>query len=292
MEGLLLVDKPQGMSSHDVVNRVRRLSGVRRVGHAGTLDPLATGLLLVSIGRVTRLNEYLVGHGKVYWATVRLGQATNTYDAEGEVTVERPFTSITLAAIEETLPAFRGTIQQRPPAYSAIKKDGQPLYKLARKGIDVDVPMREVVIYKLELVEYVPPFLQLDIHCSSGTYIRSIAHDLGAAMGCGGHITQLRRTAVDQFNIADAVRLDELTPENIADYLLPPDTAVSTFPRLNLAAKQASDLLMGRFLERTEGDEIGTLARAFDADGVFIGIAIATDGMWRPKKIFHPIINT
>ncbi len=289
MEGLLLVDKPEGMSSHDVVNRVRGLSNVRRVGHAGTLDPLATGLLLVSIGRVTRLNEYLVGHGKAYRATVRLGQTTDSYDAEGEITVERPYTSITAAVIEEVLPAFRGTIQQRPPIYSAIKKNGQPLYKLARKGIEVDVPMREVTISSIEMLDFTPPFLQLEIYCSSGTYIRSIAHDLGEALECGGHITQLRRTAVDRFQVADAVRLNDLTPETIVEYLLPPDTAVSAFPRLDLLVEQANDLLMGRFLERTDGYEIGTLARVFNADGLFIGIAVAADRLWRPKKIFHPL---
>ncbi len=289
MEGLLLVDKPEGMSSHDVVNRVRRLSNVRRVGHAGTLDPLATGLLLVSIGRVTRLNEYLVGHGKAYRATVRLGQTTDSYDAEGEVTVERPYTSITPAAIEKALLAFRGTIQQRPPIYSAIKKNGQPLYKLARKRIEVDVPMREVTISRIEMLDFTPPFLQLEIYCSSGTYIRSIAHDLGEALECGGHITQLRRTAVAHFQVADAVRLNDLTPETIVEYLLPPDTAVSTFPRLDLSTEQANDLLMGRFLERTDGYAIGTLARVFNADGLFIGIAVAADRLWRPKKIFHPL---
>ena len=288
MEGLLLVDKPEGMSSHDVVNRVRRLSGVRRVGHAGTLDPLATGLLLVSIGRVTRLNEYLVGHDKKYAATVRLGQATNTYDAEGEVSEERPFSTITPATIANALPAFRGIIQQRPPIYSAIKKDGQPLYRLARKGIEVDIPTREITIYALDVLDYSPPFLQLDIHCSSGTYIRSIAHDLGQAMGCGGHITALRRTAVNEFDIHNAIALDQLTSDNITDYLLPPDTAVSTFPRLDLSTKQADDLLLGRFIERTDGSEIGTLARVFDENGRFIGIAIAADGVWRPKKMFHP----
>ena len=288
MEGLLLVDKPEGMSSHDVVNRVRRLSGVRRVGHAGTLDPLATGLLLVSIGRVTRLNEYLVGHDKKYAATVRLGQSTNTYDAEGEVSEERPFTAITPATIANALPAFRGTIQQRPPIYSAIKKDGQPLYKLARKGIEVDIPTREITIYALDVLDYSPPFLQLDIHCSSGTYIRSIAHDLGEAMGCGGHITALRRTAVNEFDIQNAIPLDQLTPDNITNYLLPPDTAVTTFPRLDLSTKQADDLLLGRFIERTDGSEIGTLARIFDENGRFIGIAIAADTAWRPKKMFHP----
>lgn len=287
MEGLLLVDKPEGMSSHDVVDRVRRLSSVRRVGHAGTLDPLATGLLLVSIGRVTRLNEYLVGHDKKYAATVRLGQATNTYDAEGEVTEERPFSPITPATISNALPAFRGTIQQRPPIYSAIKKNGQPLYKLARKGIAVDIPTREITIYALDVLDYSPPFLQIAVHCSSGTYIRSIAHDLGQALGCGGHITALRRTAVDQFDIQNGIALDELTADNIADHLLPPETAVSAFPRLDLTSEQAADLLLGRFIERTDGSEIGTLACTFDADGVFIGITIAADGVWRPKKSFH-----
>jgi tRNA pseudouridine55 synthase len=200
LSGVLCVDKPLGMTSHDVVGRTRRVAGLRRVGHAGTLDPLATGVLLLCLGRAARLIEYLVGHDKVYETTVRLGQTTATYDAEGEVLAERPFLHLTLSQIEAALEAFRGDIVQQPPIYSAIKQGGQPLYKLARQGkTEVARPYRPVTIHELTRLSWEPPHLSLRIACSSGTYIRSLGYDLGEALGCGGHLSALRRLAVGRF---------------------------------------------------------------------------------------------
>ncbi len=289
LEGVLNVDKPQGMSSHDVVSVVRRLGGLRRVGHAGTLDPLATGVLLLCLGRATRLVEYLMGQRKQYVTTVRLGQETNTYDAEGGVVAERPFTHITPGKIAAALDHFRGPIQQQPPMYSAIKKDGQPLYKLARQGQEVERPYREVHIYALEMTGWTPPFLELSLTCSSGTYVRSLAHDLGAVLGCGGHVTALRRTAIGDFNVADAVPLDALTSENLAEYLHPPETAVVHLPPLILNEADTRALQMGQPLVCQPEHPHHLLARVYGPDGTFVGIAARQDDCWQAKKIFQGI---
>ncbi len=287
--GVLCVDKPLGITSHDVVNRIRRLAGLRRVGHAGTLDPLATGVLLLCLGRATRLIEYMVGHDKLYETTVRLGQTTATYDAEGDVVAERPYTHLTLTQIQQALEPFRGEIQQQPPLYSAIKQGGQPLYKLARQGvIDVARPFRPVTIHELSLLSWEPPYLSLRIGCSSGTYIRSLGHDLGEALGCGGHLTALRRLAVGEFGVETAVPLDDLTPDNITDYLLPPDTAVRHLPRLNLPETAAADMLQGKPVPQ-DGQPSTQLARAYGPDGHFLGVIAAEDGQWRARKMFPAV---
>lgn len=286
-EGLLNIDKPAGITSHDVVARVRRVTGVRRVGHAGTLDPIATGVLLVGVGRTTRLIEYLVGQPKTYEARLRLGQATNTYDTEGEVTAERPFSHITSAAIETHLAPLRGQIEQRPPVYSAIKKDGQPLYKLARQGIEVDVPTRQVTIYALELLAHDAPLVDLRVTCSAGTYIRSLAHDLGQALGCGAHLTGLRRTAIGAFGVETAVSLPDLTPDNLNDYLQPPDTAVSHFPQLILSREEAQQWQHGMSVShRPDQPTDSELVRTYDENGRFLGISTAQADHWQPKKVF------
>jgi tRNA pseudouridine55 synthase len=242
--GVLNIDKPGGMTSHDVVNRMRRLTGIRRIGHTGTLDPLATGVLLLCIGRATRLSEYLIGQNKRYEATIRLGQETNTYDAEGEIVAEMPVT-VDEEAIQAALSHYRGPISQVPPMFSAVKKDGQPLYKLARQGVEIDRPSREVTIYQLALLEWTPPDLHLDITCSSGTYIRSLAHDLGQLLGCGGHIIALRRPAVGHFLIEQAAPLDELTAERWLDKLQPADTAVAHLPALEFSNEDAASTWEG-----------------------------------------------
>lgn len=288
--GILSVDKPTGITSHDVVGRLRRIAGTRRVGHAGTLDPIATGVLVLAIGRATRLLEYVQGQAKQYRATVRLGQTTATYDAEGEIEEERPFAHLTPAAIATALAPFRGTITQQPPAYSAIKQDGQPLYKLARKGIAVDVPTREVTIYDLTLVSVDLPDVVLDVHCSTGTYIRSLAHDLGAALGCGGHIVALRRTAIGAFAVAESVALDGLTADNWRSYLLPPDTAVAHLPRLDLTATAADQLLLGQLAPRLPAQPPDELVRAYAPDGGFIGIVNGVEDFWKPKKMFPAVV--
>ncbi|MCA9919619.1 MAG: tRNA pseudouridine(55) synthase TruB [Anaerolineales bacterium] len=289
LSGILCVDKPLGITSHDVVGRVRRVAGLRRVGHAGTLDPLATGVLLLALGRATRLIEYLVGHDKVYQTTVRLGQMTATYDAEGDVLEERPFHHLTLPQIENALTQFRGDILQQPPIYSAIKQGGQPLYKLARQGkTEVERPYRPVTIHELTLLNWEPPHLSLRIHCSSGTYIRSLGHDLGEALGCGGHLSGLRRLAVGDFGLETAVPLNDLTPENITDYLLAPDTAVRHLPRVDLPETAAADLLQGKPIPQDD-EPSAELVRAYGPDGEFLGVVAAEGNQWRARKMFPAI---
>lgn len=285
VEGVLNIDKPLGLTSHDVVARVRRLAGTRRVGHAGTLDPLATGVLVVCVGRATRLVEYVVGQEKGYTAVVRLGVATNTYDAEGEVTAEAPLPEgLDVAMLETHLAVFRGEIEQVPPLYSAIKKNGQPLYKLARRGETVALAARPVSVYALELVAWEPPLLRLAVRCGAGTYIRSLAHDLGVSLGCGGHLAGLRRTAVGRFALDGAVELDRLTVENVGEHAQAMDAAVAHLPCLAVTAEQAADLRYGRFIEHEHLPEV--VARAYAPAGDFVGMVRFADGVWRPKKIF------
>jgi len=281
--GLLLIDKPAGPSSHDVVARVRRAAGLRRVGHAGTLDPLASGLLLVGLGPATRLVEYLVGLDKIYETTVRLGQATTTYDAEGEVTAERPV-DLSPEQIAAALAVFRGPIRQRVPAFSAVKRDGRPLYDRARRGEAVDLPERDVTIHALDLLAYEPPLLSLRVACSSGTYIRSLAHDLGAALGVGGHVAELRRTAVGHFTLAEAVALHDLTPETAAARLLPPEAAVAHLPRLDVGESDAARLALGQRLAAPPDAPIGDVA-AFGPEGRFLGVVAIDEDVLRPRKM-------
>ena len=283
LSGFIVIDKPVGPTSHDVVGRVRRLSGVRRVGHAGTLDPLASGVLLVGLGRATRFIEYLVGLPKVYETTVRLGVATTTYDAEGEIVSERPV-ALTLDEIAAALDAFRGPIRQRVPAFSAVKRDGQPLYKQARRGETPDLPERDVTIYELEMLAWESPDLTLRVAASSGTYIRSLAHDLGQALGPGGHITVLRRTAVGEFTTAEAVTLDALTPDNVAGFLRPPELAVAHLPRATFNDEEEARLGNGRRVA-APGDVASGEAAAFGPGGRFLGIVAVEEGEWRPRKM-------
>lgn len=289
--GVLNIDKPAALTSHDVVNQIRRIAGIRRVGHAGTLDPLATGVLLICLGRATRLVEYLTGQPKTYLATIRLGQTTNTYDAEGEITAERPVTA-TPQEIEAALAAFRGPISQLPPMFSAVKQGGRPLYKLARQGEEVERAPRHVTIYELDLdpVGFRKPTgslldIQLRVVCSAGTYIRSLAHDLGQALSCGGHITQLRRTAVGSFTVETAVPLDHLTPDNLPTHLLPPDAAVQHLPRLDVTAEEALALQQGKQIGSQPTPSNTPLARAYDENGRFLGILTAGENGWQPHKI-------
>lgn len=283
LSGLIVIDKPIGPTSHDVVSRLRRLSGIRRVGHAGTLDPLAGGVLLVCLGPATRFVEYLVGLPKVYETTVRLGIATTTYDAEGDVTSERPV-AVTQEAIAGALDAFRGPIRQRVPPFSAVKQGGHPLYKQARRGETFELPEREVTIHALDLLSYEPPDLALRVAASSGTYIRSLAHDLGETLDTGGHITALRRTAVGAFTMAQAVALDALTPDSIAEHLLPPEAAVAHLPRATFDGTQAAQLGNGLRLLAPEDALPGDTA-AFGPGGRFLGVVVAEAGQWRPRKM-------
>ena len=281
--GILLLDKPIGPTSHDAVARVRRAAGLRRVGHAGTLDPLASGLLLLGLGPAARFLEYLVGQDKTYETTVRLGQSTTTYDAEGEVTAERPV-DVSAAQLAAALDAFRGPIRQRVPPYSAVKRDGRPLYESARRGVTLDLPEREVVIHALDLLAFDPPFVSLRVACSSGTYIRSLAHDLGAALGSGGHVAALRRTAVGAFAVTSAVPLDALTPESVAAALLPPEAAVQHLPRIEVGESEAIRLSLGQRLPAAADATQGNAA-AFGPGGRFLGVVEVDGDVIRPRKM-------
>ncbi|HHS97925.1 MAG TPA: tRNA pseudouridine(55) synthase TruB [Chloroflexi bacterium] len=286
MDGILNLNKPQGMTSHDVVDRVRAVARQRRVGHAGTLDPMATGVLLVCLGRATRLAEYLMASPKIYRARIRLGTATDTYDAEGRVVEERPV-RVDRQEVEAALERFRGRILQVPPMYSAIKHKGQPLYRLARQGITVEREPRPVEIYDLRLIRWEPPDLTVEVTCSPGTYIRSLAHDLGQALGCGAHLAGLVRLASGDFRLEDAIPLDELTPERLPEVLLPPDAALRRFPAFHLDEGAARAVRSGRAIAGPPPDG-EPLARAYGPDGSFLAVLEYRPDrrVWHPRKVF------
>ena len=208
-DGALLIDKPAGPTSHDVVENIRRHLGLKKVGHCGTLDPAATGLLVLLLGRATKLSEKLMSDDKVYSGTIKFGETTNSYDADGELVASLPVPPLTLNELNESADTFIGDQMQTPPMVSAIKKDGVPLYKLARKGIEVERKPRLIHIYNFRFSAYNEPFGQFRIACTKGTYVRTIAHDLGQKIGCGGHLATLRRESSGRFDVADALQYEE-----------------------------------------------------------------------------------
>lgn len=210
MHGILLIDKSPGMTSHDVVRRLRRLLGTRRVGHTGTLDPMATGALPVAVGEGTRLVEFLMEGDKEYLATLRLGMTTTTQDAEGDLLDERRWQGVDLVALEKAAADLRGAILQLPPMYSALKRNGVPLHRLARQGVEVEREPRPVTIFRLDILGIELPLVEIAVTCSKGTYVRTLAYDLGEALGCGAHLTALRRTRSGPFAVADCLTLDVL----------------------------------------------------------------------------------
>lgn len=290
IHGLLIVDKEAGWTSHDVVAWVRRLIRQRQVGHAGTLDPLATGVLVLCLGQATRLAEYLQGHPKRYQATIRLGETTDTYDAEGKLVERRPVPLLSREALVSYLRRFQGAIMQRPPAFSAVKVAGIAAHRRARRGEAMALPPREVVISELHLLSWTPPDLSLEIACSAGTYIRSLAHDLGQAIGCGAHLIALRRTASGPFTLADAVPLRELaqwvaTGEWVKR-VLPLAEATRGMPRLTLTPKEMQAVRHGRPIAGPSAAP-GILAAAFSEEGGLIAILRfdATRQLWQPRKV-------
>lgn len=232
-EGILLIDKDAGCTSHDVVNKVRRILKIRSVGHAGTLDPLATGLLVILVGRATKVSQYLMSLDKVYDGEMKLGVETNSQDSEGEVVSELPVPeSVNEAYMREQMASFLGDQYQTPPMFSAKKLNGIPLYKLARQGQEVQREPRFINISKFELLEWNKPAAKFRIACSKGTYVRTVCHDLGKKIGCGAHMTQLRRISSDKFNVENAItveKLSQLSPSAIKKILIPVASAVPSF---------------------------------------------------------------
>ncbi len=224
LDGALLIDKPAGPTSHDVVDAIRRKFGIKKVGHCGTLDPNATGLLIIVLGRGTKLSERLMGDDKVYEGTMKFGEATDSYDADGELTASLPVPPMTLDQLNEDAATFIGDQMQVPPMVSAIKKNGVPLYKLARKGIEVKREPRLIHIYNFRFTEYTEPLAAFKLACTKGTYVRSVAHDLGNKLGCGAHLATLRRSVSGKFDVADAKTLDavmNMSPAELEKRVIP-----------------------------------------------------------------------
>lgn len=266
VSGLVVVDKPAGITSHDVVARVRRLAGTRKVGHAGTLDPMATGVLVLGVNRATRLLGHLTLTDKAYQATIRLGISTTTDDAEGEVTARSDPSALTPQMVEEALEGFVGEIEQVPTVVSAIKVNGQRAYKLARAGEEVVLKARGVRIDEITVTRMELPEVDVTVRCSSGTYIRAIARDLGAVLGVGGHLSALRRTAVGRFGVEQARTLSELNEE----FTMIPiaEAARSTFPVVELTDSQSADVHFGRRLQLS----LDKLSAVFAPDGEFLAL--------------------
>jgi tRNA pseudouridine55 synthase len=291
VNGILNIDKPSGWTSHDVVARVRRLAGQKRVGHTGTLDPMATGVLVVCLGQATRLAEYLVAGSKSYRATVRFGLTTDTWDADGEVLAERPTDSLSREALESLLPQFTGTLMQTPPMHSAIKRQGQPLYRLAHRGIVVERPARQIEISRLNLVAWQPPEAVLEVDCSKGTYIRALAHDLGEALGTGAILSSLQRTRVGQMTLAQAASLDALWAERESgewrQHVVSLYDALAGWPRTIVDQEIIEALSHGRPVELAL-DRQSPLVALYDHQQQLIALVEPAEAPleWRPTKVF------
>ena len=257
VNGIMVLDKPGGMSSNDAVQKAKKLFAARKVGHTGSLDPLATGVLPLCFGEATRLSRYLLESDKKYTTRVIFGVSTDSGDADGKVIRERPVGRLTRAAVDKALDAYRGEIQQVPSMFSAVKHQGQPLYKLARKGIEVERKARSVTVYSIEIGEFAGDELDLDIHCSKGTYVRTIVHELGESLGCGAHVTALRRTMAGPFGESDLVTFEMLgrSGEDIGEgadrkpleaWLQPVSSAVRQWPEVTLTGDAAYYLRQGQ----------------------------------------------
>jgi tRNA pseudouridine55 synthase len=281
-DGLVVVDKPGGMTSHDVVARTRRALGTRKVGHAGTLDPMATGVLVLGVNRATRLLGHLMLTEKAYDATIRLGASTTTDDAEGEVVATASTGHLTEDEVRTALGAFVGEIDQKPTAVSAIKVDGKRAYQRVRDGEDVDLPARRVTVHALEVTDVRGADIDVSLRCSSGTYVRAIARDLGAALGVGGHLVALRRTAVGPFDLSVARTLEDLADD---PSVLPiADAARASFPAVDLGEEDAVHVRVGRPLGLALP---GTGEHAlFAPDGSFLALYEPSGAGARPVAVF------
>lgn len=297
LDGVLVVDKPLGASSNQVLQRARRLYGAAKAGHTGALDPLATGVLPLCFGEATKFSQYLLEADKSYLTTATLGVRTETSDSEGAAVQTRPLPgNLSESRVEAVLEAFRGDIQQVPSMYSALKHQGQPLYHYARKGITVDRPARPVRIHALEFLGLDGDQLALRVECSKGTYIRTLVDDIGEALGCGAHVSQLRRTSAGPFSLAEAVTLESLDAEAakaaeqeqpwtaLDNLLLPVDQMISHFPVQTLESAQAHSILQGQAVRIAAPAEPGECRLYHGAR--FLGLAeVQPDGEVRPRRL-------
>ena len=295
VSGFLNIDKPKGITSHDVVAKGRRLAknsiGKTKVGHAGTLDPMATGVLVICVGQATRLSEYAMQSRKRYRARVHLGVTTDTFDAEGEVIAEQPpeaALSVTSEDIEAELQHFRGDIEQIPPMYSAIKQGGKKLYELARAGKTVERKARQITIYDIQMSDLALPQFTLNITCSPGTYIRSIAHDLGEQLSLGGHLAALVRTQSGSFTLDDTIALETLlNSDDWQQHLINPTDALADWHTLHLSAEEVEEIRHGRRIPNKH-DLNHAQVMALMPDGHLLAVLKNMGETWKPHKVFLP----
>jgi tRNA pseudouridine55 synthase len=294
VDGILNILKPPGKTSFQIVSQVRRLSGERRVGHAGTLDPEASGVLVVCLGQGTRIIEFLSQATKSYYAEIELGVTTDTYDAAGKITGTGDPSVITKDRINNALESFRGVIDQVPPMYSAAKHKGKRLYQLARAGIEVDRKTKKIKIFRLELLDWQSPLVTIEIDCSAGTYIRSLANDLGALLGCGAHLKRLVRIKSEPFHIDDSIPvplLEEAFCQGDWHYLLYPIDEVVLGWRTVIFGEDSEDMVRkgcSIALEEYEHPEPGDRCRAYSVDGQFLAVLRfrEEENLWHPDKVF------
>lgn len=301
MRGFINVDKPRGITSFEVVRRIRRAARTKKVGHAGTLDPNATGVLPIAVGEATRLVDELVGARKRYAAEILFGVETDTYDPEGDVVDERDASALDEPRVREALAGFLGEQMQIPPAYSAVKRAGVPAYRAARRGDPLTLDARPVTVYALDVLAFdhshpARPVLHLDVQCGKGFYVRSLAHDLGALLGAGAHLAGLRRTQVGPFLVADAIPLDEAVARLQADegtsIVLPPDAVLGDWPAVTLTAEQTVRTRQGLDVSLAASGYVASLgqrrARAYTPDGTLIALLEPSSvlGAWHPYRVF------
>ncbi|MDO9131378.1 MAG: tRNA pseudouridine(55) synthase TruB [Anaerolineales bacterium] len=295
ISGILVVDKPVGLTSHDVVQIVRSGTGIRRAGHTGTLDPRASGVLVVLIGPAVRLSEFVSASDKRYQAILRLGSTTDTYDAEGRFTRQSSApVNVTEEKFEEALKQFIGEIEQTPPPFSAVKVHGRKAYEMARQGEEVELAPRKIQVYHLEVLEWAPPEVVIDVHCSSGTYVRSLANDMGNVLGCGAYLVGLRRTKNGRFSLRDAIPLRKLQEAfqagNWYQFLIPAAEALADWPAIELNPDEVEEATHGHRVKAAPDAKPG-LVRGVSMAGELIAImelAQGEDGSpeWQPKKVF------
>ena len=295
ISGVLVVDKPVGMTSHDVVQVIRNGTGLRRAGHTGTLDPRASGVLVILVGPAVRLSEYVSASDKRYQAIIRLGSTTDTFDADGKFTRTDMPVNVTVEEFESKLKTFEGEIEQTPPPYSAVKVGGRKAYDMARQGEEVELAPRKIQVHHLEVLEWAPPEVVIDVHCSSGTYVRSLANDLGNALGTGAYLVGLRRTKSGRFSLRDAVPLRKLQEAfhagNWYQFLIPAAEALGDWPAVELNPDEVEDVRHGHRVKAKEADLVHDKVRGVSTQGELIALMMKADGEdgspeWQPRKVF------
>ncbi len=296
ISGVLVVDKPVGMTSHDVVQAVRNGTGIRRAGHTGTLDPRASGVLVVLVGPAVRLSEFVSASDKRYQAIIRMGNSTDTYDAEGKFTSPEMPVDVTEEDFEKVLKTFEGEIEQTPPQYSAVKVQGRKAYEMARKGQEVELEPRIIQVHHLEVLEWAPPEVVVDVHCSSGTYVRSLANDLGETLGTGAYLVGLRRTKSGRFTLRDAVPLRKLQEAfqagNWYQYLIPAAEALGDWEARELNPDEVEEVRHGHRVSADPDTKLDSWVRGVSTAGELVALLLCMEGEeegsreWQPKKVF------